>query len=170
MSGLTTTDPAQLMRIRAEEVLDRGGAVRQAGELAGQFAMMLEQLNGVGDELAATTVQPVSGLSNGPAALEDRGLRLGIGAVSLFAQELAGQAGDAHSNDDMDGFPSFDDILQPSGSFPGIPDDSSHSGNEAAHHIIQGLLSTDSAQNTDFRWLATLFSSVEASSDEAPQV
>ena len=50
MSIPANADASQLMRIRAEELLERKGtgASRQAGELAGQFAAMLEQLNGVG--------------------------------------------------------------------------------------------------------------------------
>ena len=51
MSILANADASQQMRIRAEELLERKGtgASRKAGELAGQFAAMLEQLNGVGD-------------------------------------------------------------------------------------------------------------------------
>lgn len=80
-------DTAALTRIRAEEVLDRGTpASRSAGELAGRFAAMLEQLNGVegagGPDGAAA---PVGRVSAEP--------KVSLGAVSLFAQSDDAAAG-----------------------------------------------------------------------------
>lgn len=81
---MVNTDAAKLMRIKAEEVLDRGTAAsRSAGELAGRFAAMLEQLNGVngaeGTEVAGLNATSATG----PLPTE-RGVALG--AVSVFAQ------------------------------------------------------------------------------------
>lgn len=78
-------DTAALTRIRAEEALDRGSAAsRSAGELAGRFASMLEQLNGVeGGSGQATAAAPVGRVSAEP--------KVSLGAVSLFAQ--SGEAG-----------------------------------------------------------------------------
>lgn len=80
MTTPVNADNAALTRIRAEEALDRGnGASRSAGELAGRFAAMLEQLNGVAgtpDQTGAAA--PVGRVSTEP--------KVSLGAVSLFAQ------------------------------------------------------------------------------------
>ncbi|MFC5354906.1 hypothetical protein [Azospirillum himalayense] len=136
MSIPANADASQLMRIRAEELLERKGtgAPRQAGELAGQFAAMLEQLNGVGGEdggagpMAASPAGPVTG---GSAIAH----RLGVGAVSVFAQNgtdapSAGQAAEGHTPD----------MQAPNA--------------EEAMQVVQSALQAESAPN--FRWLTTL--------------
>ncbi|OYD80762.1 hypothetical protein [Azospirillum brasilense] len=135
MSIPANADASQLMRIRAEELLERKGtgAPRQAGELAGQFAAMLEQLNGVGGEdggaglMASAAVSPVTGSS----AIAHR---LGVGAVSVFAQsgpdEASGQTADGHTPD----------MRAPNA--------------EEAMQVVQSALQAESAPN--FRWLTTL--------------
>lgn len=134
MTMMANADAAQLMRIRAEEALERKGtgASRQAGELAGHFAAMLEQLNGVGSQaggdsdeaFAATPVTP-------PASGASLAHRLGVGAVSVFAQ------GDGQA-EGIDGI--------------GIPDPQPPQPEEALQ-AVQSALNADSA---NFRWLTTL--------------
>ncbi|WP_454016779.1 hypothetical protein [Azospirillum sp. Marseille-Q6669] len=136
MSIPANADASQLMRIRAEELLERKGtgAPRQAGELAGQFAAMLEQLNGVGGEdggaglMASSAAGPVTGSS----AIAHR---LGVGAVSVFAQSGAdeasgGQTAEGHTPD----------MRAPNA--------------EEAMQVVQSALQAESAPN--FRWLTTL--------------
>lgn len=132
MSMMANTEAAQSMRIRAEELLERKGtgAPRQAGELAGQFAAMLETLNGVegsGGEAGGGTTGAVSAAK--PS------IRLGVGAVSLFAQETgqSGQQGDDQAQQTPD--------LQPQD-----PTD--------ALHAVQSALQAGNGSN--FRWLTTL--------------
>ena len=135
MSIQANADAAKLMRIRAEEVLERkgSGASRQAGELAGQFAAMLEQLNGVGDsadsasgigELAAAS--PVSGV----ASVQQR---LGIGAVSVFAQSTP--------DDQPDGSAQTPDLQAPDMG--------------EAMQVVQSALGAKASPD-NFRWLTTL--------------
>lgn len=87
MTTPVNADTAALTRIRAEEALDRGSAAsRSAGELAGRFAAMLEQLNGVegaSDQTGAAA--PVGRVSAEP--------KVSLGAVSLFAQDDDAAAG-----------------------------------------------------------------------------
>lgn len=95
MTTPVTADTAALTRIRAEEALDRGnGASRSAGELAGRFAAMLEQLNGVAgapDQTGAAA--PVGRVSAEP--------KVSLGAVSLFAQgDAAAAAGPSPTSAD----------------------------------------------------------------------
>ncbi|MBK3732104.1 hypothetical protein FBZ83_101237 [Azospirillum brasilense] len=135
MSIPANADASQLMRIRAEELLERKGtgAPRQAGELAGQFAAMLEQLNGVGGEdgaagpMASSTAGPVTGSS----AIAHR---LGVGAVSVFAQSDAGTASAG----------------QAEGQTPDMPAPNA----EEAMQVVQSALQAENAPN--FRWLTTL--------------
>ncbi|UKJ75848.1 hypothetical protein [Azospirillum brasilense] len=136
MSIPTNADASQLMRIRAEELLERKGtgAPRQAGELAGQFAAMLEQLNGVGGEDggAGLMVSSAAGPVTGNSAIAHR---LGVGAVSVFAQSGAdeasgGQTGEGHTPD----------MRAPNA--------------EEAMQVVQSALQAESAPN--FRWLTTL--------------
>jgi len=132
MTMMANADATQLMRIRAEEVLERKGtgAPRQAGELAGQFAAMLEQLNGVGasggaepgEMMAATPVAPVPAVQH----------RLGIGAVSVFAQ--IGETAEGAETQTPD---------------PQPPNP------EEALQVVESALKSSNAPN-DFRWLTTL--------------
>ncbi|QCO16694.1 hypothetical protein D3869_15410 (plasmid) [Azospirillum brasilense] len=136
MSIPANADASQLMRIRAEELLERKGtgAPRQAGELAGQFAAMLEQLNGVRGEdggaslMASSAAGPVTGSS----AIAHR---LGVGAVSVFAQSDA---------DSASGGPAMD----------GQTPDLTAPNAEGAMQVVQSALQAESAPN--FRWLTTL--------------
>lgn len=149
MSILANADASQQMRIRAEELLERKGtgASRQAGELAGQFAAMLEQLNGVGDssgggaglgELLAAS--PVGGA---PSVQH----RLGIGAVSVFAQSTPddGSTDNAQTPDPQapNAAPNMDEAMQ----------------------VVQSALQAQAAPN-NFRWLTTLLTQ---SVPEAPK-
>ena len=132
MTMMANADATQLMRIRAEEVLERKGtgAPRQAGELAGQFAAMLEQLNGVsasggsdpGEVMAATPVAPLPSVQH----------RLGVGAVSVFAQNGA-------ETESAEG-----QTLDPQPPKP-----------EEALQVVESALKANNAPN-DFRWLTTL--------------
>ncbi|CAO3378308.1 hypothetical protein [Azospirillum argentinense] len=136
MSIPANADASQLMRIRAEELLERKGtgAPRQAGELAGQFAAMLEQLNGVGGEdgaaglMASSAAGPVTG---GSAIAH----RLGVGAVSVFAQNGTDAASNGQSAE---------------GQTPDMPAPNA----EEAMQVVQSALQAESAPN--FRWLTTL--------------
>lgn len=141
MTMMANADAAQLMRIRAEEALERkgSGAPRQAGELAGHFAAMLEQLNGVGGQAdgglgggfgegGAAGMTVASPVASGASLAH----RLGVGAVSVFAQgdEPAEGADGAYTPDPQ----------------PPQP--------EEALQVVQSALNADSASN--FRWLTTL--------------
>lgn len=128
MSMMANTEAAQSMRIRAEELLERKGtgAPRQAGELAGQFAAMLETLNGVGG-----TGGEASGVT-GSGTVGKPSIRLGVGAVSLFAQE-AGQSSDDQSQ-------------QTPGLQPQDPTDTLQA--------VQSAMQAGDGSN--FRWLTTL--------------
>jgi hypothetical protein len=130
MSLLSNTDSAAQMRIRAEEALERKGtgAPRQAGELAGQFAAMLEALNGI-DSGKATAAATDAATALTSSATQPR---LGVGAVSLFAQGGAGEGGDAVHR-------------------PGSPQG-------AAANIVESAMKT--ANPTDVRWLTTLITQV----------
>ena len=139
MSIPANADASQLMRIRAEELLERKGtgASRQAGELAGQFAAMLEQLNGVGSGdggsgLAGVMASSAAGPVTGGSAIAHR---LGIGAVSVFAQSGAEDASGGQSADGQ------------------TPDMHSPNAQEAMQ-VVQSALQAESAPN--FRWLTTL--------------
>ncbi|MCG5244236.1 hypothetical protein ACIU1J_25485 [Azospirillum doebereinerae] len=126
MTTMANSETMQAMRIRAEDVLERKGATapRQAGVLAGQFAAMLETLNGSGavssEGLDATAVTPAAQ----PA------VRLGVGAVSLFAQEV-GTSGDSAQTPDL------------SPQDPG-----------AALQAVESAMQAGDGSN--FRWLTTL--------------
>ncbi|WP_207458042.1 hypothetical protein [Azospirillum sp. SYSU D00513] len=127
MSMLPTTDAAAQLRVRAEEALERkGGASRRAGELAGHFSAMLEALNGV-DAGASASVAATSGndAAAAPAVLP----RLGVGAVSVFAQ----------SGGDAAGAETPDAPAPDSGDAQAVVDSALGAGNPA-----------------DFRWLTTL--------------
>ncbi|MBP2298882.1 hypothetical protein [Azospirillum picis] len=88
MSMMANSEATQAVRIRAEDVLERKGtsASRQAGALAGQFAAMLETLNGVG-EGGASAVDGATAVDGGVMANAQPSVRLGVGAVTLFAQD-----------------------------------------------------------------------------------
>jgi len=126
MTSMANSEAMQAMRVRAEDILERKGATapRQAGALAGQFAAMLETLNGSGevsaDGLDATAVTPTAQ----PA------VRLGVGAVSLFAQEV-GASGDGAQTPDLP---------------PPEPD--------AALQVVESAMQAGDGSN--FRWLTTL--------------
>lgn len=135
MSILANADAANLMRIRAEEVLERkgSGASRQAGELAGQFAAMLEQLNGVGNSTdAASGIGEIAAASpvSGVASVQQR---LGIGAVSVFAQSTP--------DDQPDGSAQTPDLQAPNVG--------------EAMQVVQSALGAQASPN-NFRWLTTL--------------
>lgn len=88
VTSMATSDATAAMRVRAEQALDRGGAAasQSAGELAGRFAAMLEQLNGVTD--AANGGGDLESTSRvGPVTTEHR---VSLGAVSIFAQQAEG--------------------------------------------------------------------------------
>lgn len=130
MTMMASSEAAQSMRIRAEELLERKGtgASRGPGELAGQFAAMLEALNGVngtgagdGEANASSAIQPVQ-----PA------IRLGVGAVTLFAQETDTAETAAETG------PAFAD-----------PQD----GDPAAQVVESAIQAGD---GSNFRWLTTL--------------
>ncbi|MBP2313826.1 hypothetical protein [Azospirillum soli] len=132
MTMMANSDATQLMRIRAEELLERKGtgAPRQAGDLAGQFSAMLEQLNGVGAsagaepaEMLATSVSPAPTVQH----------RLGVGAVSVFAQSV----GEADGGDGA----------QTPDPHPPKP--------EEALQVVESALRANNVPN-DFRWLTTL--------------
>ncbi|WP_448204215.1 hypothetical protein [Azospirillum sp. sgz302134] len=147
MSILANADANKLVRLRAEEVLERKGtgASRQAGELAGQFAAMLEQLNGVGASGGGTSAGEV-GAASPVSALSSVEHRLGVGAVSVFAQSAPDDAGagDAQTPDPQP--PSPDDAMQ----------------------VVQSALQAQSMPN-NFRWLTTLLTQTGQPSSEAPQ-
>lgn len=137
MSTMANADATQLMRIRAEEVLDRkgGGASRQAGELAGHFSAMLEQLNGV-DETAGTGAVDAAA-SGGPVTGFSQ--RVGVGAVSLFAQSLPDDGG---------------------GEAATTPDPQSALATDPQTVVDAALANGDGA---NFRWLTTLLTQSAAS-------
>lgn len=137
MSIPANADASQLMRIRAEELLERKGtgAPRQAGELAGQFAAMLEQLNGVGgvdDGASGLMTSTAAGPITGSSAIAHR---LGVGAVSVFAQSGADKASDGQTAE-------------------GHTPDMRAPNAEEAMQVVQSALQAESAPN--FRWLTTL--------------
>jgi len=128
MSMMANSEATQAMRIRAEDVLERKGtsASRQAGALAGQFAAMLETLNGVGESDASGA----GGTGVVPNAQPS--VRLGVGAVTLFAQE-DGQGGAG---------------MEPVS--PGAdPQDPT-----TAMQVVESAIQTGNGAN--FRWLTTL--------------
>ncbi len=128
MSMMANSEATQAMRIRAEDVLERKGtlASRQAGALAGQFAAMLETLNGVGEG----GVSGADGTGVVPNA--QPAVRLGVGAVTLFAQE-AGQ-GDA--------------AMDPAAAVPDPQDPAT------AMQVVESAI--QAGDGTNFRWLTTL--------------
>jgi hypothetical protein len=126
MSMMANSEATQAMRIRAEDVLERKGtsASRQAGALAGQFAAMLETLNGV--EGGAS----VDGA--GVVANAQPSVRLGVGAVTLFAQEEGqGEAG-----------------MDPASLVPDPQDPAT------AMQVVDSAIQNGDGSN--FRWLTTL--------------
>ncbi|WP_372399079.1 hypothetical protein ABMY26_29520 [Azospirillum sp. HJ39] len=127
MSMMANSDATQAMRIRAEDVLERKGtpASRQAGALAGQFAAMLETLNGV--EGGASAADGAGVVANAQPAL-----RLGVGAVTLFAQE-EGQDGSAAA---------------PATAIPDPQDPAT------AAQVVESAIQAGDGSN--FRWLTTL--------------
>ncbi len=86
MSMMANSEATQAMRIRAEDVLERKGtaATRDAGALAGQFAAMLQTLNGVDQGATAGAGASAVAPNSQPS------IRLGVGAVTLFAQDVSG--------------------------------------------------------------------------------
>ncbi|MFD1627090.1 hypothetical protein [Azospirillum griseum] len=128
MSMMANSEAMQAMRIRAEDVLERKGtgATRDAGALAGQFAAMLQTLNGVdqGSDLSASGA--------GVVANSQPSVRLGVGAVSLFAQEVGGAA------DDQGG-------QTPDLAFPDA---------NGASQVVESAITSGNGAN--FRWLTTL--------------
>jgi hypothetical protein len=128
MSMMANSEATQAMRIRAEDVLERKGtsASRQAGALAGQFAAMLETLNGVGE--GGTSGADGTGVV--PNAQPS--VRLGVGAVTLFAQE-EGQ-GDA--------------AMDPTAAVPDPQDPAT------AMQVVESAI--QAGDGTNFRWLTTL--------------
>ena len=126
MSMLPNTDAAAQLRIRAEQVLGRkGDASRRAGELAGHFAAMLEALNGVDGGASSSAPAPADAAGVVPAILP----RLGIGAVTIFAQSEHRAAG---------------------GESPEAPPPDG----DAAKAAVDSALG--SGNPADFRWLTTL--------------
>lgn len=128
MSMMANSEATQAMRIRAEDVLERKGtsASRQAGALAGQFAAMLETLNGVGEGDS-------SGAGNtGVVPNAQPSVRLGVGAVTLFAQE-DGQGGAS---------------IDPASPVPDPQDPAT------AMQVVESAIQTGNGAN--FRWLTTL--------------
>jgi len=128
MSMMANSEATQAMRIRAEDVLERKGmsASRQAGALAGQFAAMLETLNGVGEADASGA----GGTGVVPNAQPS--VRLGVGAVSLFAQE------DGQGETGMDSASAVPDPQDPA----------------TAMQVVESAIQTGNGAN--FRWLTTL--------------
>ncbi|GLR80182.1 hypothetical protein HUE56_27430 (plasmid) [Azospirillum oryzae] len=128
MSMMANSEATQAMRIRAEDVLERKGtsASRQAGALAGQFAAMLETLNGVG-EAGASGADGTGVVPNAQPSV-----RLGVGAVTLFAQE-DGQ-GDA--------------AMDPAAAVPDPQDPAT------AMQVVESAIQAGDGSN--FRWLTTL--------------
>nr|WP_295835052.1 hypothetical protein [uncultured Azospirillum sp.] len=128
MSMMANSEATQAMRIRAEDVLERKGtlASRQAGALAGQFAAMLETLNGVGE--GGTSGADGTGVV--PNAQPS--VRLGVGAVTLFAQE-EGQ-GEA--------------AMDPASMVPDPQDPAT------AMQVVESAI--QAGDGTNFRWLTTL--------------
>ncbi|CAO3434844.1 hypothetical protein [Azospirillum endophyticum] len=128
MSMMANSEATQAMRIRAEDVLERKGtsASRQAGALAGQFAAMLETLNGVGEAGASGTD------GTGVVANAQPSVRLGVGAVTLFAQEDGQQAA-----------PAADPALVPDPQDPAT-----------AMQVVESAI--QAGDGTNFRWLTTL--------------
>lgn len=128
MSMMANSEATQAMRIRAEDVLERKGtaASRDAGALAGQFAAMLQTLNGV-DQGASVGV----GL-NAVTPNSQPSIRLGVGAVSLFAQEVGGST-DAQSAQTPD-------LTMPDPNGP--------------LQVVESAIHTGDGSN--FRWLTTL--------------
>lgn len=127
MSMMANSEATQAMRIRAEDVLERKGAPasRQAGALAGQFAAMLETLNGV--EGGASAADGAGVVANAQPAL-----RLGVGAVTLFAQE-EGQGASAAA---------------PPAAIPDPQDPAT------AAQVVESAIQAGDGSN--FRWLTTL--------------
>ncbi|MBY6260325.1 hypothetical protein EI613_00080 [Azospirillum sp. 412522] len=128
MSMMANSEATQAMRIRAEDVLERKGtpASRQAGALAGQFAAMLETLNGVGEADASGTD------GTGVVANAQPSVRLGVGAVTLFAQE-DGQG---------------DTPADPAAAVPDPQDPAT------AMQVVESAIQNGDGSN--FRWLTTL--------------
>lgn len=129
MSMMANSEATQAMRIRAEDVLERKGtpASRQAGALAGQFAAMLETLNGVGEGDASGAG------GTGVVANAQPSVRLGVGAVTLFAQE------------DGQGGAGMDPAASP------VPDPQDPA---TAMQVVESAIQTGNGAN--FRWLTTL--------------
>ena len=127
MSMMANSEATQAMRIRAEDVLERKGtsASRQAGALAGQFAAMLETLNGVG--AGGTSADGTGVVPNAQPSV-----RLGVGAVTLFAQE-EGQ-GEA--------------AMEPASMVPDPQDPAT------AMQVVESAI--QAGDGTNFRWLTTL--------------
>lgn len=127
MSMMANSEATQAMRIRAEDVLERKGAPasRQAGALAGQFAAMLETLNGV--EGGASGADGTGVVPNAQPSV-----RLGVGAVTLFAQEDGqGEAG-----------------MDPASLVPDPQDPAT------AMQVVDSAIQNGDGSN--FRWLTTL--------------
>lgn len=128
MSMMANSEATQAMRIRAEDVLERKGtpASRQAGALAGQFAAMLETLNGVGEG-------GTSGVDgSGVVANAQPAVRLGVGAVTLFAQDVG------QPDSGMDAAAAVPDPQDPA----------------TAMQVVESAI--QAGDGTNFRWLTTL--------------
>lgn len=131
MSMMANSAAMQAMRIQPGDGLDRNGATapRQAGELAGQFAAMLEAMNGVSD-VGVPTADRLDTIAAMPSAQPE--MRLGIGAVSLFAQ-------------DIDGATATD-----AGQTPDLPPQDPANLSKVVESAIQA------GDGSNFRWLTTL--------------
>lgn len=128
MSMMANSEATQAMRIRAEDVLERKGtaATRDAGALAGQFAAMLQTLNGV-DQGATAGVGASAVAPNSQPSI-----RLGVGAVTLFAQDVGG------SNNAQGGETPDLTIQDPTGPL----------------QVVESAI--QSGDGSNFRWLTTL--------------
>jgi hypothetical protein len=128
MSMMANSEATQAMRIRAEDVLERKGtaATRDAGALAGQFAAMLQTLNGV-DQGATAGVGASAVAPNSQPSI-----RLGVGAVTLFAQDVGG-SNNAHGGETPDLT-----IQDPTGPL----------------QVVESAI--QSGDGSNFRWLTTL--------------
>lgn len=96
MTAMASSDAAAALRVRAGAPGDAGGPAKgqTPGVLAGRFAAMLEQLNGVAEGASGTAA--TDGLSGGgqagSTAVGGGEIRVGHGAVALFAQDADGSA------------------------------------------------------------------------------
>jgi hypothetical protein len=133
MSMMANSEATQAMRIRAEDVLERKGtaATRDAGALAGQFAAMLQTLNGVDQGVTAGAGASAVAPNSQPS------IRLGVGAVTLFAQDVGG-SNSAQGGDAQGGATPDLTMQDPSGPL----------------QVVESAI--QSGDGSNFRWLTTL--------------